>query len=560
MGALFRLAGFLLAVVVFAPLFPTAWTAAPAIFDDITERAGITWRHFGGESADRFLIETSCGGVAFLDFDRDGLLDIYLVNGGETPRGKSPAPVRNALYRNRGNGRFEEVAEKAGVAKAASFGMGATAADYDNDGFTDLYVTGFPASVLYHNNGNGTFSEVTARAGVSDSGEWAASAAWIDFDRDGFLDLFVANYAKLDFARPKPCEYDGRPAYCDQKSYEGTGSRLYRNNRNGTFADVTRTSGISKFTGRAFGAISVDIDGDGWQDLFVACDATQNLLLLNQKNGTFQDFGLDAEVALNSDGMARSGMGVDAGDVNGDGRPDFAVTNFHDELHALYLNTGTFPFAERSLESGVGPLTKPFVGWGVRFLDYDNDGDLDLMIVNGHVTETIERVRKDIRYKERPLLLENDGSGRFRDRKDAAGPVFGAGYAGRGLAVGDIDNDGDLDAAFSCLNDRPVLLRNNAGQNRAWVGLQLQGRRSNRDAIGAKVTLQAGTRRLARWVTSGGSFLASHDSRLTVGLGDNPPPVVTVEIVWPSGRRQTVTGLARNRYHPIIEDTTRFDK
>jgi hypothetical protein len=392
---------------------------------------------------------------------------------------------------------------------------------------------------------------------VKNAGEWGASAAWFDFDRDGYLDLFVCNYAKLSFDRPSPCDYQGKPNYCDPKVYEGRPARLYRNNRNGTFSDVTQAARIQSHVGRAFGVVSVDANGDGWPDLFVASDMTPNLLLINRRNGTFEDHAFEAGVAYNNEGMARSGMGVDTGDVNGDGWPDFVVTNFHDQDHALYLNPGHFPYEERPRESGMSRLTRPYVGWGVRLFDYDNDGDLDLMIVNGHVTSTIELIRRDITYKEPPLLLANDGAGRFQDMAESGGALFRQRYSARGLAVGDIDNDGDPDAVFASLNDRPVVMRNREGQGRAWIGFALRGVESNRSAIGAKLTLRAGERKIVRWISGGGSFLASHDRRIIFGLGSQTVPrPLDLEIIWPNGTVQALSGLSPNRYHTVVERST----
>ena len=524
------------------------------IFTDVTEAAGINWKHFNGESEDRFLIETSSGGVGFLDFDSDGLLDVYFVNGGETPKGKSKTPIRNALYRNLGNGKFEDVAAKAGVDRIPFFGMGVAAADYDNDGFQDLLVTGYPSCALFHNNGDGTFTDVTEKAGVKNFGKWAASAAWIDYDRDGLVDLFICNYAHFSLVDPKHCEIAGRRSYCNPIGYEGQASALYHNRGDGTFTDVSAKSGIQKHTGRAFGVVSVDANGDGWPDLFVARDTSPDLLLINGRNGAFEDFALEAEVAYNADGMARAGMGVDAGDVNGNGRPDFVVTNFNDEYHALYINTGSFPYEDWTRRSGLAALTRLYVGWGVRFIDYDNDSDLDLLIVNGHVNETIELTRKDVTYREPLLLLANNGKGILQNMKDIAGPTFRTKYAARGMAVGDFDNDGDIDIAFVCLNNHPVLLRNNVGQDNPWVGFKLEGTKSNRDSIGAKVTVRLGKRPLSRWVKAGSSFLASHDKRVVFGLGGGAvPDVVSVNIIWPNGKIQTISGLQPNQYHHILE-------
>jgi hypothetical protein len=527
--------------------------AAPAsapFFRDVTAAAGITWRHFNGQSEDRFLVESTAGGVAFLDFDNDGKLDLLFVNGGETPRGKSPIPVRHALYRNLGNGRFADVTARAGLDRTSFFGMGAAAADFDNDGFTDVYITGYPAGALFHNNGDGTFTDVTSRSGTSNQGEWGASAAWFDYDNDGRLDLFIANYAEFSFQDPRRCEFEGKPAYCAQTAYRGRPSRLYHNNGDGTFTDVSAASGIAALPGRALGVVAIDYDGDGRTDLFVACDATPNLLLRNRGDGTFESVGIEAEVAYNPDGVARAGMGVDAGDLDGDGRPDFVVTNFDTEYHALYLNRGSLPFREVTVESRLAQFTRSYVGWGVRMLDFDNDGVLDLFLVTGHLHGMIARSNRTVAYREPPLLLANDGRAHF-SRIDA-GPVFQTGYLGRGMATGDFDNDGAIDVAFVSLNNPPVLLHNEAAAGRRWLGVRLHGTASNRDAIGAKLMLHAGDRILTRWITGGGSFLGSHDRRVVFGLG-HEGVAGELEIRWPSGRIQRVSALAPGRYHDITE-------
>ncbi|MBL8173822.1 MAG: CRTAC1 family protein [Bryobacterales bacterium] len=521
--------------------------AAPPVFRDITAAAGIVWRHFNGLSPDRYLLESTTGGVAVLDFDNDGLMDLFFVNGGETPRGKSKTAVRHALYRNLGGNKFADVTPRSGLGATKFYGMGAASGDYDNDGHTDLYITGYPSGALFHNNGDGTFRDATAEARTANEGEWGASAAWFDYNNDGLLDLFIANYARFSYSDAKRCEFEGKPVYCAQTAYAGRPSRLYRNNGNGAFEDVSAISGIASQPGRALGVVAVDFNNDGRQDLFVARDASPNLLLRNKGDGTFEDLGLEAEVAYNADGVARAGMGVDAGDIDGDGNADFAVTNFDTEYHALYLNPGRLPFREATVSSRLAEFTQPYVGWGVRMIDYDRDGDLDLFIVNGHLHEMIAQSNRTVSYREPPLLLANDGKGRFT--KAGAGPAFDQRYLGRGMATGDFDNDGAVDAVFVSLNDPPVLLRNEVRASN-WLGVRLVGTRSNRDATGARLTLRSGARTLTRWITGGGSFLASHDRRVVFGGVTLP---ASLEIRWPSGLRQTVTALATGSYHEITE-------
>ena len=537
---------------------PHSSKTAPAVFTDITASAGIVWKQVSGASVNHYLPETMGGGVALLDFDRDGLLDIFLVTGGPTPGQPQTGAARNALYRNLGNGKFEDVTVKAGLDRNSFYGIGVAAADFDNDGLTDLFITGYPHSALWHNNGDGTFSDVTAKAEVANNGKFAASAAWFDYDRDGRLDLFVANYVKFSYDLPLHCGFAGKPAYCAQKAYEGDAPTLYHNNGDGTFSDVTAQAGLSGLAGRALGAAAIDIDGDGWQDLFVSRDASPNLLLMNQHNGTFKDKALDADVAFNMDGEALSGMGVDAADFTGTGFPGFAITNFSGERHSLFVNPGKFPLQAKTLESGLGASTMPYVGWGVQFLDYDNSGLLDLMIANGHIYESIEQQQPGISYREPPLLLKNSGDGKFRDVKQIAGPAFQQKIVARGLATGDFDNDGRIDAVITRLDESPLLLRNTwqpmSASAGSWIGFALEGTRSNRDAIGARITVLLPHRKLVRWITGGSSYLSTRDKRALVGLGTQAAgATMQAEILWPSGQKQMLSGLRINQYHQVRE-------
>ncbi|HVH72217.1 MAG TPA: CRTAC1 family protein, partial [Candidatus Dormibacteraeota bacterium] len=374
-----------------------------------------------------------------------------------------------------------------------------------------------------------------------------------DYDRDGNLDLLVCNYTQISFDNPKVCEFNGVRTYCDQKVYAGLPLTLYHNNGHGTFTDVSHSSGVDKFVGRALGAVAIDIDDDGWPDLFVARDASPNLLLINQHNGTFVDRGDEAEISFDENGVAKAGMGVDAADVLRNGHPAFVITNFNDEFHSLFISQGKFPFENWTTRSHLALLTKSFVGWGAHFLDYDNDGSMDLAIINGHLNQVIEMSRGDVNYKQPLLLLRNNGQGVFEDMRENAGQAFHRLYTGRGLATGDYDNDGATDMIFTCLNARPVLLHNNVGARNSWIGFHLVGTKSNRDAIGAKLTLQAGNRKLVRWITGGSSYLSSHDRRVLFGLGKNAPESLELQIRWPSGRTQVVPNPKPGAYHLIRE-------
>jgi len=532
----------------------TPLRAGSLVLTDVTEEAGIVWTQFSGESSDRFLIETMGGGVGFLDFDGDGLLDIFFVNGGETPRGKSAGPVRNALYRNLGNGKFADVAAKAGVDQIAAYGMGVAAADFDNDGFPDLYVTGFPRSYLFHNNGDGTFSDISEPSGVKNEGRWAASAAWFDFDRDGLLDLVVTNYAQFSFADRKKCEIKGIPSYCAQTSYSGLPLTLFHNDGSGHFTDVSATSGLARLAGRALGVVAIDVNDDGWTDLFVARDASPNLLLINQRDGTFRDVAAEAEVAYDEAGVAKAGMGVDAGDSNGDGYPDFVVTNFNDQYHSLLAGSKSLRYTDLTRQSGLARHTGKFVGWGVHYVDVDNDGNLDLLIANGHINRAIEATRLDVKYEEPPLLLRNNGAGLFEDVGQRAGQTFRKSYSARGLAVGDWNNDGRVEAVLTRLGAPPVLLRNDSKTENAWIGFELEGTAGNRDAIGARITVETGGRKLLRWITGGSSYLSSHDKRIVVGLGRVAASTAPrVEVRWPDGTVERPTGLQLGRYNHVVQ-------
>jgi enediyne biosynthesis protein E4 len=520
-------------------------------------QSGITWKHTNGRSPQYYLPETTGAGCAFLDFDNDGWMDIYLVNSGRCDFYNPDPPLRNALYRNNRNGTLTDVTEKAGV-PGGGYGMGVAVGDYDGDGYPDLYVTQYGSSILYHNNCDGTFTDVTQKAGVAAPG-WGSSAVWFDYDNDGCLDLFVCRFVDFSKDKNKFCgnSATGERYYCVPRVYTPMPSWLFHNNGDGTFTDVSRESGIAQYPGKAWGVVACDINNDGNIDLFVANDTVANFLLQNDGTGKFIDIGTEAGVAYSSEGSARSGMGVDACDYDADGWVDLFVANVDREMYSLYHNNGNGTFDDKATSNGIGKSTLLLSGWGLKFFDFDNDGNPDLFLANGHPDDKVEVRVSDVKYSEPMLLFRNTGAGfqrTFENVSAKAGPVFQQAFAARGMAIGDFDNDGAVDVLVSVNNGAPVLLKNNVVRSNHWVGIRLIGRKANRDAIGARVIWQAGGVKRHTFKVGGGSYLSSHDSRMVLGIGSQTQ-IDWIEVKWPkpSSLVERFVSLPLNQYVTIEE-------
>jgi hypothetical protein len=522
-------------------------------------QSGITWVHENAMSPQRFLPESLGPGCAFLDYDNDGWMDVFLVNSGAADFYQPPAgtsPPKNALYRNNRNGTFTDVTASAGVGGGTSFGMGVAAGDYDNDGYPDLFVTAYGRPTLYHNNGNGTFTDVTARAGIAMSG-WTTSAVWFDYDNDGRLDLFVCSYVDYDLRQGLLCADRNKDGslyyhYCIPHLFKPTPSALWHNNGDGTFTRVTGTA-IDRALGKALGVVATDVDNNGLLDLAVANDTSPNFLFRNRGKGQWQEDGVKAGIAFSASGSLRSGMGVDAADVNGDGFQDLVVANIDHENFSLYENHKGDVFSDAAAGHGLAQATRLMSGWGAKFFDADNDGNVDLLLANGHPDDLIARRAADVRYKEPPLLFQHDGR-RLTNISAQAGAPFSTAYAGRGLASGDFDNDGRVDALIGCNGGPPLLLHNVTPAGHHWLGVRLQGTACNRDAVGARLTWTAGGIRRSRFKNGGGSYLSSHDPREVLGIGP-ATRIDTLEITWPLPSRKTdrFSNLPIDRYVTIVE-------
>jgi hypothetical protein len=525
-------------------------------FEDITARSGIRFSAQNGKSPEKFMIETMGSGVGVFDYDQDGKLDIVFVSGGGRPGTAAARTDRLALYKNEGAFKFTDVTAQAGLrGDFNTYGMGVAIADYDNDGNPDLLLTGFPRCVLFHNNGDGTFSDVTEAAGVGNRGNWASSAGWFDYDRDGLLDLVVANYVS-DFSwdDPRLCgeAAPARRTYCHPDVYKGTGVRLYRNEGHGTFLDVTDRAGLKTAQGKCLGLVLADFDGDGRPDIFVANDGVQNFLYLNKADGAFVESGLANGIGFSEDGQTEAGMGADAADVNGDLRPDIYVSHLDNELNRLYFNTGSGRFRDATGEAGLGEERSLLSGFGVKFADFDNSGRQHLVVANGHILDNITLFHPRVQYREPVLLLEHVGCCKFRKSLPQGSAVFLAPLLGRGLATGDFDDDGLVDFVVSQNFGPPMLARNrNAAGN--WITLRLQGgAKSNRDAIGAEVTISAGGRQQRAQVTGASSYCSTSDRRLHFGLGA-AKIVDRIEVKWPSGRVDIIRPVTINRLLTVME-------
>ncbi|HYP29047.1 MAG TPA: CRTAC1 family protein [Blastocatellia bacterium] len=525
--------------------------SGPVQFSDVTAEAGITFRHNSGAFGKKYLPETMGSGCAFLDYDNDGWQDILLVNSMNWPERKG-AKSYLSLYHNNRNGTFTDVAQAAGLA-VEMYGLGCAIGDYDNDGNVDIYITCVGPNRLFRNLGGGRFSDVTAKARVDDPG-FSSSAAWVDYDKDGKLDLYVCNYVEWSPEKDVHCTLDGKnKSYCTPERYKGQSPTLYKNRGDGTFENVTERAGLKDPTSKAMGVALLDYDGDGWVDLFVANDTEPNRLYKNNGNGTFSDVGVEAGIAFNDAGKARAGMGVDAADYDGSGRPSLVIGNFTNEMMALYRNEGTGLFTDEAQASNVGKASAQSLTFATFFFDYDLDGLLDIFAANGHVSDDISTVQPKVRHAMPPHLLRNLGKNRFEEVTGRMGGELGRPEVGRGAAYGDFDNDGDLDLLTTSNNGPARLFRNDGGNQNNLLRVRAVGVASNRDGIGAKVSLKtASGRALWNMVKTGSSYCSQSELPLTFGLGKDDK-VASVEVAWPSGRKETMADIAANQSIVIQE-------
>jgi hypothetical protein len=530
-----------------------------ANFIDVAEKSGITMQNvFGGVDTKKYIIETTGTGVAIFDYDNDGWPDIFFVNGTTLEAAKSGKGPTNHLYHNNHDGTFTDVTEKAGLADATGWGQGVCVGDYDNDGWEDLYVTYYGHNRLYHNE-HGVFKEVAQKAGVAGKAVmWGSGCAFVDYDRDGHLDLMVANYVDFNLATaPAPgdrpsCIWKGAPVMCGPRGLPGAKNILYHNNGDGTFTDVTEKAQIEKTNGHyCFSVSTVDYDDDGWPDIYIACDSTPSILYHNNRNGTFTDVAVTAGAAFNEDGREQAGMGSTIGDYDGDGRLDIFKTNFSDDTSTLYKNNGDGTFSDVTTAAGLGLYTK-YLGWGTMFFDFDNDGWPDLLLVNGHVYPEVDKFHLGSNYQEPRILYHNEGNGRFTDVSAEAGPAITTIASSRGLAIGDLWNDGRLSAVISNMNAKNSLFVNQVKHPNHWIAFKTIGTKSNRDGIGARITVWAGKRQLVDEVRSGSSYVSNSDMRVHFGLGA-ATKVDSVEIRWPSGLVEKFPNVAVDQINTVKE-------
>ena len=534
---------------------PGPQAPSPLTFANITAQSGVSFRDAASKTSQKYLLETMGGGVAIFDYDNDGRMDLFFTNGAalKDPMPKEELPDKsqpkywNRLYQQKSDGTFVDVTERAGL-KGSGYSMGVAAADYDNDGHVDLFVSGYKADCLYRNNGDGTFSDVTSKLPNISKG-WSTSAGWFDYDRDGRLDLFIARYMEWDFENGST--FCGGPvaglrAYCHPDNFKGAANVLLHQRADGSFEDVSKSSGIGDAVGKGLGVAFADFDNDGWTDVFVANDSVRQSLYRNKGDGKFEDIAVMSGAAYDEDGKTFAGMGVDCGDYDNDGYMDVFVTTLSNEKFALYRNNGDLSFTYATNTSAVGQITLLNSGWGTRMVDVDNDGLRDLFVAQSHVLDTIEKTTSYLKYRQSPLLMRNTGKG-FVNISATAGAAFSTGVAARGAAFGDLNNDGQIDAVIAVLDDGPVILRNQGTMNH-WLGITLSGH-----AIGARVTVTSvsGQKQIFD-VTAAGSYLSSNDPRIVVGLG-NSRGVRSIEVKWPSGKVQTIMNPAIDKYIRVEE-------
>ncbi len=516
----------------------------PVRYTDVRQSAGITFRQDSTQTDEKYYLETMGTGVGWIDYDQDGLMDLYFVQSAATDIYKPPSPLRSALYHNNGDGTFTDVTEKAGVGGKDHYGQGVAVGDYDNDGFPDMYVTGYGRAILYHNNGDGTFTDVTAKSGVADEGGWSTSAGWFDYDKDGYLDLVVTNY--IDWS-PKNNMWCGerRPgyrSYCHPGNYKGQRIKLYHNNHDGTFTDVSEASGVGKPEAKGMGVVLADFNNDGWPDIAIANDSWPNFLFINKHDGTFEDVSLVSGLAASEDGRYEAGMGIDAADLDGDGWQDVYITHLDFELNRLYHNNQDGTFTDDTFRSGIGNKAFLLSGVSMKFLDYDNDGWTDILQLNGSMLDNVQLYHSEVTYKEPLLMYGNLGKGQFEKVSESLGPDFMRPIVGRGLATADFDNDGGIDIVTNNRGDYPSLLRNDGATANHWLTVQLIGTKSNRDGTGSSLKLTSEGFVMTEQAKGGMSYMSANDPRIHFGLGKRTS-IASLEITWPSGKVDRLTNV-----------------